>query len=89
MLAMLQSRMELSAPCAGSGALVALPWHDNSNGANQQEDLAAAHAAACRRVVDLEGAVNSLEVDTMHWHSSRHTMQLRLGPAKMTAASST
>ena len=65
MLAMLQSRLELSAPCADSGALVALPWHGDSNGADQQEDLAAAYAAACRRVVDLEGAMNSLEVATV------------------------
>jgi hypothetical protein len=64
MLAMLQSRLELSAPRADSGALVALPWHENTESADQQEDLAAAHAAACRRVADLEGAVNNLEVDT-------------------------
>ena len=70
MLAMLQSRLELSVPCGDPGAVHALPWHGNGEGANQQENLAAAHAAACRRVADLEAAVATLEVSTVRCYSS-------------------
>jgi hypothetical protein len=88
MLAMLQSRLELLvAPCPDSGALVALPWRENSDGAVQQADLAAAHAAACRRAVELEGAVNSLKVRTVRWHNTPIT-QLHHGLATLTPVTS-
>ena len=71
MLAMLQSRPELPVACRDSGAMLSLPRHGDNGGADQQEDLAAAHAAACCRVAELEGAVERLEVGTSCWHN-RH-----------------
>lgn len=64
MLSALQSRLELSLPWGNTSAVLALPWHGTGGGPGEVDQLAAAHAAACHRIADLEAAVTDLEVST-------------------------
>lgn len=76
MLAALHSRLELSLPVRGTSATLAVPWHGcgGVGGPGEHDQLGTAHAAACRRIADMEEDVAHLQVDIKSPHSSCHAI---------------